>query len=180
VKIELPASKLGAEGTVQLRIPRAMWGAIPPKVTEVPKEPVEPEPPEVPKYAAQLKSKLLADRRNAVLKLGELGPKAASAATALAVVMRKDTSETVRVAAAEAIGKIGPKARAVIPQLIEALEKDEFFMVKAAAAESLGLMGAEAKQALPALQQALTSKEEKVPAAAKEAIQRIDPQLAPK
>lgn len=176
VKIELPASNLSGEGKVQLRIPRTMWGAIPPRVTDVPKEPVEPEPPEVAMYAEKLKSKQLAERRDAVTKLGELGPKAASAATALAFVMRKDTSETVRLAAAEAIGKIGPRARIVIPQLIEALEKDELNLVKAAAAESLGRIGPDAKEALPALQQALTSKEEKVPAAAKEAIQRIDPQ----
>jgi hypothetical protein len=176
VKIELPAANLGAEGKVQIRIPRGMWGAIPPKVVDVPKEPVEPEPPEVKMYVEKLKSKQLAERRDAVAKLAELGPKAASAAPSLALVMRKDTSETVRLAAAEAIGKIGPKAKAVIPQLIEALEKDELNLVKAAAAEALGLMGAEAKAALPALQQALTSKEDKVPAAAKEAIQRIDPQ----
>ena len=176
VRIELPAANLGAEGKVQLRIPRAMWGTAPAKLTDGIREAVEPEPVEVKLYTEKLKSKRLAERRDAVVKLGELGSKAASAAADLAAVMRKDTSETVRTAAAEAIGKIGPNAKAVIRQLIEALEKDEFYMVKAAAAESLGRMGPEAKEALPALFQALTSKEEKVPAAAKDAIMRIDPE----
>jgi hypothetical protein len=176
-KIELPAANIGAEGKLRLRIPREMWGKIPPKPV---KEPLaEQEPAEVKMYREQLKSKLLKERREAILKLGELGPMAASAAADLATVMLKDTSETVRTAAAESIGKIGVKAKAVIPQLIEALKKDEFFMVKAAAAESLGQMGAAAKEALPALKEALNSKEEKVPAAAKEAIMRIDPQAIP-
>jgi Ricin-type beta-trefoil lectin domain-like/HEAT repeats/HEAT repeat len=142
-------------------------------------DPVEAEPAEVKARRLQLKSKLLPERREAAVKLGDLGAKAGSAVADLAALLRKDSSESVRLAAAEALGKIGPGARAGLPQLIEALQKDEFPLVHAAAAEALGRLGADARDALPALTQALDSKFPAVAVAAKNAILRIQGRAVP-
>jgi hypothetical protein len=190
VKVELSAENLDVsqrDRKFTFVVPSAMLakgGLVPkpdPKVD--PKKPdpkPEPEPPPkepavVAVQRAALKSKLMPSRLEAVNTLAELGPAAASATPDLMEVLRKDTSEGVRAAAAECLGKFGPKAKEAIPALIEALKKDEFWKVRAEAATALVRMGADAKaDGLPALQEALkVEKDEMAKKAIEEAIKRL-------
>ncbi len=94
-------------------------------------------------------------RRQAVEKLGELGPDAGAAAPELIPLLIDDHAE-VRMAATTALGDIGPPA---IPALREALG-DSDHVVRRGAAYSLGQMGSQAGSAVPALLETLRDEDD--------------------
>jgi HEAT repeat protein len=87
----------------------------------------------------------------ACLVLGEIGPDAADAASALADVLAVNGRPEVRREAALALGSIGPAAASATPTLSKALGDREVSVV-AGAAYALGRIGPEAKPAVPALE----------------------------
>jgi HEAT repeat protein len=104
-----------------------------------------------------------------------LSPIAASDPAAMESLVRalSDRSGLVRRVSAGVIGGTGDAARIAVPALIEAL-RDEEILVRLAAAESLGLIGPGARAAIPALEAAAeTDLNERVSAAATEALSRI-------
>ncbi|MBA2114665.1 HEAT repeat domain-containing protein [Bremerella alba] len=86
---------------------------------------------------------------DAVLIIGDMGPKGASATAALAKLIDGDN---VRVAneAVVTLGKIGPDANAAVPQLAKALENGQGTIAHNSAL-TLGRIGPAAKAAQPAL-----------------------------
>ena len=70
----------------------------------------------IPILATALTSEMANRRRVAAYALGSMGPKAASAAEALAKALQYDDPAT-RQLAARALGKIGPAAKSTLPQL---------------------------------------------------------------
>ncbi len=103
----------------------------------------------------------------AIEVLGEMGPAAAKAVPALAVLADTDAkgmSEHNREQAIVALGKIGPAARLAIPMLIKALKTKDRAMygeVSACAAAALGKIGPDAKEAVPALVRVVKRREYK-------------------
>jgi HEAT repeat protein len=75
-------------------------------------------------------------RKDAAAALGEIGPPAKGAVSALVTALKKDVDEEVRRNAATALGDIGPAAKDAVPALTEAL-KDEDEDVRSSAEESL-------------------------------------------
>ena len=100
-----------------------------------------------------LQSPLIVERRDAVIKLGELGPASITAVMPLTKTL-KDESGEIRILSAEALGEIGPCAIDALPFLIEAMN-DNNVGVKKAAVNSIGEMGSIAKSAIPDLVNAL-------------------------
>ena len=95
---------------------------------------------DVPTLVKQLKSADPDQRRAAAKGLGEAGPDAKPAITALATALG-DKDLFVRRFAAQALGEIGPEARSAVKPLTEAL-KDSKKEVVEAAATALGKIGA--------------------------------------
>jgi HEAT repeat protein len=127
-------------------------------------------------------------RRSAAKALGEAGPEAKTAVSALAHAL-KDSDLYVRRFAAQSLGEIGGDARAAVPALVNALNDPKREVVEAAASalgkmgkagveplaklvkdgsndpeirrkavEALGELGADARAALPVLLDALSMK----------------------
>lgn len=71
-------------------------------------------------------------------------------------------------------------AAKVVPALSKALTSKQGVDVRLSAAIGLGYYGEEAKEAIPALQAALHDRDARVREAARIALSRIDPKLAPK
>ncbi len=149
----------------------------------------------------QLKSPDADMRRAAAKALGEAGPDAKPAITALAHAL-SDKDLFVRRFAAQALGEIGPDARSAVKPLSETLKDPKKEVVEAAATalgkigaaeplaalvgdtrreaaprrkaiEALGLMKADARPAVPALTKALKDKDLRIEAA--EALGEIGP-----
>ncbi len=95
---------------------------------------------------------------DAILILGDLGPKGAPATAALTKLV---DSDNLRVAneAIVTLGKIGPAAKSAVPKLAEAL-KDGQGAIAHNAALALGRIGAEAKAAQPAIEEVMQSAKE--------------------
>jgi HEAT repeat protein len=89
-------------------------------------------------------------RRRAIAALGELGPDARMAATAL-IQLLSDENTLLRRWAAAALGEIGPTAPSAIPALIEALRENDV-KNRAVTAAALQKMGS---RAVPRLIEAL-------------------------
>ncbi len=95
---------------------------------------------DVPSLVKQLKSPDPDLRRAAAKELGEAGPDAKTAITALTTALG-DKDLFVRRFAAQALGEIGPEAKSAVKPLSEAL-KDPKKEVAQAAATALGKIGA--------------------------------------
>jgi HEAT repeat protein len=112
-------------------------------------------------------------RADAVLALGQLGPEAAEAVSAIEVALADESSD-IRHSAAWALGNMGEEqgARAV-PPLATVLETDTDADVRAQAAWALGQMGIAAEPAAGALLAALEDPEDMVQLEAYEALKNI-------
>ncbi len=82
-------------------------------------------------WVGELKDKLPSTRRDAVVKIRQMGPAAKSAVPALAQVL-SDPDAGVRVVAAMALGDLGENARSAVPALLVATQDREPFIRKAA------------------------------------------------
>jgi HEAT repeats/Planctomycete cytochrome C len=124
--------------------------------TEARAEEAKPDPPSMVAIKAELKSKQVPARLEAVSQLARIGPPAASAAPDLIRMLEEDHSASVRAAAVECLGKFKDKARVAIPKLILAMESDEYSKVRAEAATTLAQIGLESiKDGLPAMKAAM-------------------------
>jgi hypothetical protein len=94
------------------------------------------------------------------------------------VVDLKAGKEGERVVAARLLQRRPGDAARIVPVYIEAL-KDRESDVRWSAAIGLGYFGARAKDAIPALQAAQGDRDARVREAARVALSRIDPSLAP-
>lgn len=112
-------------------------------------------------------------RADAILALGQLGPEAAEAVSAIEIALADESSE-IRHSAAWALGNMGAEqgARAV-PPLTAVLETDPDADVRAQAAWALGQMGIAAEPAADALLAALEDPEDMVQLEAYEALKNI-------
>ena len=112
-------------------------------------------------------------RADAVLALGQLGPEAAEAVSAIEIALADESSE-IRHNAVWALGNMGEEqgARAV-PALTAVLENDVDGDVRAQAAWALGQMGVAAEPAADALLAALEDPEDMVQLEAYEALKNI-------
>ncbi|MBI1248491.1 hypothetical protein GC197_11715 [bacterium] len=93
-------------------------------------------------------------RLDAIIILGDLGPKAAPATEAVAKMIDDENPRVVNEAIVT-LGKIGPAAHAATPALIKALKEEEGSIAHNAAL-SLGRIGPQAKEAVPALLNEMT------------------------
>ncbi|QDU77947.1 HEAT repeat protein [Bremerella volcania] len=95
---------------------------------------------------------------DAILIIGDMGPKGAPATSAVAKLI---DSDNLRVAneAVVTLGKIGPAAKSAVPQLTKALEKGQGSIAHNAAL-ALGRIGPDAKAAQPNLIQAMQDAED--------------------
>jgi HEAT repeat protein len=91
----------------------------------------------------------------------------------------KSSQERDRIIAVRLLPQRKADAAQVIPALIEAL-KDKAEDVRRSAAIGLGNYGDQARDAIPALQAAQQDRDARVREAARAALARIDPKLAPK
>ncbi len=119
----------------------------------------------------------LQDRWGVIFALGKIGQAAAPAVPELAQILKTDTDQKQRQAAAETLGKIGADAASAIPALIDAMrDKDQF--VRYHAVVALGAMGPAAPQAIPALKKALRDSYVEVCWAAVVSLGKISPREA--
>ena len=93
-------------------------------------------------------------RLDAIIILGDLGPKAAPATKAVAKLIDDESPRVVNEAIVT-LGKIGPAAHAATSALVKALKEEEGSIAHNAAL-SLGRIGPEAKGAVPALLDEMT------------------------
>jgi HEAT repeat protein len=100
--------------------------------------------------------------------LGAIGPSAAAAIPALAVVL-EDKNQFARVSAAEALGHLGSSA---VPALVQALQSKDW-LVRAKAAEGLGSLGSAAATAATALREKLQDGDAEVRRCATVALRRV-------
>jgi HEAT repeat protein len=114
---------------------------------------------EVARYVNDLKSKDAAVRKTAAEQIGKIAlVKASAAKPALHPLIDalKDSSSSVREAAALAVGRLDEPAEAV-SALTKVLKDEKDLGVRVAAARGLGQMGPEAKDALPTLRDVWTA-----------------------
>jgi HEAT repeat protein len=122
--------------------------------------------------AGRLKDGEARVRLEAAKALGEFGPDAAGATSALADALG-DSEADVRQAAAKALGDIAPASAAAIPKLIRALGDSEP-QTRREVANALGRFGSHASSSVSALQRIADSDEfDYVRNAARQAIQAI-------
>jgi HEAT repeat protein len=112
---------------------------------------------DLPKLLADLRSEDAKVRARAAHALGELGPDAQTAFSALFKAL-DDRDENVARLAAQALRDIGPPARDDLPKLIDGLRHARP-RVRGHAVEAVGRMGPEARSAVPELVQILKAKE---------------------
>jgi HEAT repeat protein len=131
----------------------------------------------VPRLLDVLKGEDEAVRLHAMGVLGDLGQHAHTMALALRAALHsiaaRDTNESVRQSAAEALSQIGPQAKTPVPALIDSL-RDDLAVVRQGAAHALGELGAEAKSATGALIAALRDPDVSVRLQAAWALWKID------
>ena len=111
---------------------------------------------EVAKYVKDLTNKDAAVRKSAADGIGKIAQvKASAAKPALQPLLDalKDSTPSVRSAAALAVGRLDEPQEAV-PALHKLLKDEKEMSVRVAAARGLGQMGPAAKEALPALREA--------------------------
>jgi HEAT repeat protein len=118
-------------------------------------------------------------RFHAAIALGNLGPAAQPAVSALIHAGLWDEDPAVRVEAAMALWKIDHRGPLVVHVLIKALD-DPNELICWIAAERLGELGSAAREAIPALRQALQRefKASLIRTGVRLALERIDPQAA--
>jgi HEAT repeat protein len=117
---------------------------------------------EVARYVKDLKSKDANVRKTAAEEIGKIAQvKASAAKPALQPLLDalKDSSTSVREAAALAVGRLDEPTDAV-PPLTKLLKDDKDMAVRVAAARGLGQMGAAAQEALPTLRDVWTAARE--------------------
>jgi HEAT repeat protein len=144
----------------------------------------------------------------AAAALGEIGPAAKAAISALMKLLKRD--DQTAEAAAEALGSLGADARPALPllsgklqdksprfrakatvamariasvtpeqlHLLQAMGKHADFEVRFAAVHGLGLLGKAAEASVPTLIQVLWDREDSIRRAAAEALEQIDPDAA--
>jgi uncharacterized protein (DUF983 family) len=172
LRIELPASYVGAVGVFRLEIPGSMIAPFVPDKAPKDAPPAEAEDAKkLRELRAGLKNKAPAIRIESLNGLGKLGV-AALPAFGDITKATKDRDESVRVAAVRALGDLGPAGKEAVPTLIEGL-KDEFWKVRAVSAQALGKIGPDAKDAVPLLTQLLKSTDDEVPQQAAAALRLI-------
>jgi HEAT repeat protein len=112
-------------------------------------------------------------RADAVLALGQLGPRAAEAIPAIEIALADESSE-IRHSAAWALGNMGEEqGTRAVPPLTAVLQTDSDADVRAQAAWALGQMGVSAEPAADALLAALEDPEDMVQLEAYEALKNI-------
>lgn len=112
-------------------------------------------------------------RADAILALGQLGPRAAGAFPAIEKALADKSSE-IRHSAVWALGQIGEEQEArAVPPLMAVLEGDPDADVRAQAAWALGQMGAAAEPAADALLAALQDPDDMVQLEAYEALKSL-------
>jgi len=155
------------------------------KITGKEPPPPKPKTPPAPKVLPavlnlieQLKSEDTFARWRAVLALGELGEKAASAAAPL-VELLDDSDDNVRWTAATSLGKIGPAARDAVPALAAALSDRDDSVIHRHAAAALARIGPAARAAVPGLIGALRDKDSNVREEVVDALVRIGAAAVP-
>lgn len=130
----------------------------------------------VPALLAILRDKANPARHQAIIALGDLGPKAKSAVEPLLALLKdKKQSGVDRDIIIRALGRIGPDAKAAVPDLILVLKGNDPCS-RMSAAEALGQIGPDAKSAVPILLDMLKSEFNHRDAA--KALRRIDPEAA--
>jgi hypothetical protein len=166
--LEVPGTNFGGAGRVRFKIPRSIVSG---------KIEITPPPPDttVEQLLKDMKNANPLLRKDAIVKLGAHGAKAAPAVPDLSVILIKDPDFNVRIATAATLGQLGPTAKMVVPQLVQALRRDLVPKVRAQCAESLGQLGADAKSAVPDLIGAFTDMDEEVARKAFDAVKRIEP-----
>ncbi len=92
----------------------------------------------------------------------------------------KSSGDKDRLIAARLLPQHKGDAAKVVPALIDALKSDKNDDVRLSAAIGLGYFGDEARDAIPALQEAERDRDARIREAARVALSRIDPSLAPK
>jgi HEAT repeat protein len=110
---------------------------------------------EVAKYVKDLKSKDSSVRKTACEEIGKISQiKASAAKTALQPLLDalKDSTSSVREAAALAVGRLDEPSDAV-PALVKLIKDEKEMSVRIAAARGLGQMGPSAQEALPTLRE---------------------------
>ena len=123
--------------------------------------------------AGALADKNVDVRSAAAYALGELGPKATSAVTALKDALKDDDAD-VRQSAAQALAEIGPDAKGAVAALASAL-RDADPGVRAAAATALGEIGPDAAGAVGSLTDAVKDPKVEVREAAITALAEMGP-----
>jgi HEAT repeat protein len=108
-------------------------------------------------------------RSTAALLLGESGPAAREAITALEKAT-KDPDETMRIVAERSLAQVTPETS--VPKLIERLDSSDSSLRKQAA-ETLLAIGMPARQAIPALEMAIRDINEDVGAVAVDALAKV-------
>jgi len=104
--------------------------------------------------------------------LGNLGPRAAEAAPALAAYITHQENDGCRLSAINALGRIGPQAQVAVPALIEILETGDQFD-RRHAANTLAEIGPAAAPATPVLEAALDDNDFTVRSNAQKALMAI-------
>ncbi|MCY2930895.1 MAG: HEAT repeat domain-containing protein [Planctomycetota bacterium] len=122
-------------------------------------------------YITALKDSRSSERREAILSLGQLGPKAADAVPDLVAILG-DEDGNVRMLAILSLGRIRSAPEIAVGPLAGLL-KDESERVRMAAADALGAFGAGAAPAKGALTTATKDKNIQVADAAETALRRI-------
>lgn len=97
-------------------------------------------------------------RRNAVVALGIIGPKAGAAVSPLNEALKREDNRLLISLLITTLGKIGPKAAPTVETLLGFL-KNTSFKDRSYVADTLGRIGPAAKAAGPALMQSLRSKD---------------------
>jgi HEAT repeat protein len=127
--------------------------------------------------AALLRDKDDRVREEAAEVLGQIGPEAKGSIPALERALGDEVAP-VRLRAAAALQAIEPGHRAALATLTGALQGGDT-LERLTAASILGALGQNAREAIPALKAALKDREEPVRAAARDALEAIDPDAIP-
>ena len=122
----------------------------------------------------KLKSRKVAERRDAVLALGEIELAAKDTIPALILTSLADSNETVRQTAKKVLGQVGAEAKDILPELVKHLESRKI-SVRKNALQTLGEIGPEVKDTTPDLMKILESSNKRIREIAAEILSKIAP-----